>query len=78
MEEGEISESLQQAMNKMSSQMKILAELWPRDLSQDNLQDLQGNLNGLDGIVRELFETSSPTQIEELSDNAQETAASML
>ena len=67
----EESEDMEQSYQALTSSVSKLEKLLTSDIPQKDLKELSSNVQLIGDIISELKETSSPSQLEEMSEDAQ-------
>ena len=74
----EESDPMDQSFKSLSASISKLEKIWSSDLPRDKLTSLKSNAQIIHDIIEELKETSSPSQLEEMSEDAQATTSTMV
>ena len=74
----EESDPMDQSFKSLSASISKLEKIWSSDLPRDKLTSLKSNARIIHDIIEELKETSSPSQLEEMSEDAQATTSTMV
>jgi methyl-accepting chemotaxis protein len=61
---------LQTRIDQLLSQQEVMRQIWPQNFMQDSVPFVEENVELLNDIVQDLFMINSPSQIEELAEDA--------
>ena len=74
----EEGDQMDQSFKSLSASISKLEKIWSSELPRDKLKSLKSNARVIHDIIEELKETSSPSQLEEMSEDAQAITSTMV
>ena len=74
----EEGDQMDQSFKSLSASISKLEKIWSSELPRDKLKSLKSNARVIHDIIEELKETSSPSQLDEMSEDAQAITSTMV